>query len=169
MEKNTQPINQPTTKNEENKAVLNAVSQELLQTVLDSETFSAKDFITLPIYIDRKSFEAKKSKKLCYKYCVYGKESGRDVTVNFLPAMKEGQNDLGAYLYLDIMFGEDNRAQLCLLPYERENAEGEIVKGYSYYAVNLDTGKGIQKWYKVRPASMSDASFLTGLVKQVVA
>ena len=66
------------------------------------------------IFVERETFESKG--KTYFGYYIKGTVRGRDVKVGIAPPDKD--TDKGGYAVLDIVFGNADKAELVLVPYE---------------------------------------------------
>ena len=109
------------------------------------------------LYVERETFE--KNDKTYFSYFIKGKLRGRDVKVGLCPP------DKGGYTVLDIVFGEDNKANLVITPFEiKDETTGKIIKGNTYAAQTVDENGEIYEC-TVKPARSSDKSMLNMLLR----
>ena len=66
------------------------------------------------IFVERETFESKG--KTYFGYYIKGTVRGREVKVGIAPPDKD--TDKGGYTVLDIVFGNADKAELVLVPYE---------------------------------------------------
>ena len=90
--------------------------------------------------------------------------SGRDVKVGIAPPDKD--TDKGGYAVLDIVFGNSDKAELVLVPYEiRDEKTKKVVKGNSYVVRSVDENGKVYEC-PVKPARTSDKSLLNMLLAE---
>ena len=65
------------------------------------------------IYVERETFEM--NEQTYYSYFIKGTVRGKDVKIAVVPP------DKGGYTVLDIVFGNENKADLFLTPYEMKD------------------------------------------------
>ena len=65
------------------------------------------------IYVERETFEM--NEQTYFSYFIKGTVRGKDVKVAVIPP------DKGGYTVLDIVFGNENKADLFLTPYEMKD------------------------------------------------
>lgn len=89
-----------------------------------------------------------------------GTVRGKDVKVAVIPP------DKGGYTVLDIVFGNENKADLFLTPYEmKDEATGKIIKGNTYGIRTVDENGEVYEC-KVKPFRDSDKTLLNILLRQ---
>jgi len=109
------------------------------------------------LYVERETFEH--NGKTYYSYFIKGTLRGRDVKVGLMPP------DKGGYAVLDIVFGEDNKANLVITPFEiKDDATGKISKGSTYTAQTVDENGQIYEC-TIKPSRSSDKSMLNMILK----
>ena len=109
------------------------------------------------LYVERETFE--KNDKTYFSYFIKGKLRGRDVKVGLCPP------DKGGYAVLDIVFGDENKANLVITPFEiKDDATGKVIKGNTYTAQTVDENGEIYEC-SVKPARNSDKSVLNMLLR----
>ena len=110
------------------------------------------------IYVERETFEM--NDQTYFSYFIKGIVRGKDVKVAVIPP------DKGGYTVLDIVFGNENKADLFLTPYEmKDEATGKIIKGNTYGIRTVDE-KGEVYECKVKPFRDSDKTLLNMLLRQ---
>ena len=103
-----------------------------------------------------------KNKEERYSYFVDGKIRGKDVKASLIPG------DIGGYDVLDIVFAEDETADLVLVPYEMtDESTGQKIVGNTYEAQNVDKVTGEVYKCKVKPRQASDKSLLEMLLSRL--
>ena len=114
------------------------------------------------IFVERETFESKG--KTYFGYYIKGTVRGRDVKVGIAPPDKD--TDKGGYAVLDIVFGNADKAELVLVPYEiRDEKTKKVVKGNSYVVHSVDEN-GKEYECPVKPARTSDKSLLNMLLAE---
>ena len=112
------------------------------------------------IFVERETFESKG--KTYFGYYIKGTVRGRDVKVGIAPPDKD--TDKGGYAVLDIVFGNADKAELVLVPYEiRDEKTKKIVKGNSYVVRSVDDDGRVYEC-PVKPSRTSDKSLLNMLL-----
>ena len=114
------------------------------------------------IFVERETFESKG--KTYFVYYIKGTVRGRDVKVGIAPPDKD--TDKGGYAVLDIVFGNADKAELVLVPYEiRDEKTKKVVKGNSYVVRSVDDDGRVYEC-PVKPARTSDKSLLNMLLAE---
>ena len=110
------------------------------------------------IYVERETFEM--NEQTYFSYFIKGTVRGKDVKVAVIPP------DKGGYTVLDIVFGNENKADLFLTPYEmKDEATGKIIKGNTYGIRTVDENGEVYEC-KVKPFRDSDKTLLNMLLRQ---
>lgn len=110
------------------------------------------------IYVERETFEM--NEQTYFSYFIKGTVRGKDVKVAVIPP------DKGGYTVLDIVFGNENKANLFLTPYEmKDEATGKIIKGNTYGIRTVDENGEVYEC-KVKPFRDSDKTLLNMLLRQ---
>lgn len=110
------------------------------------------------IYVERETFEM--NDQTYFSYFIRGTVRGKDVKVAVIPP------DKGGYTVLDIVFGNENKADLFLTPYEmKDEATGKIIKGNTYGIRTVDENGEVYEC-KVKPFRDSDKTLLNMLLRQ---
>ena len=87
------------------------------------------------IFVERETFESKG--KTHFGYYIKGMVRGREVKVGIAPPDKD--TDKGGYAVLDIVFGNADKAELVLVPYEiRDEKTKKVVNDNSYVVRSVD-------------------------------
>ena len=109
------------------------------------------------IFVERDTFE--KDGKEYYSYFIKGVVRGKEVRVMIIPP------DKGGYTVLDIVFGNEMKAELTLTPYEiKDESTGRVVKGNTYGVRTADENGEIYEC-KVKPFRDSDKTLLNMLLR----
>lgn len=103
------------------------------------------------IYIERETFTS--NGKTYFNYILKGKVRDRDVKVDFAP------KDKGGYEALDLVFGDETKAELIISEESMTDANGKTSK-YSVYTVQTVDSDGIVYECNVKPARDSDKALL---------
>ena len=112
------------------------------------------------IKVEKGSFEYKG--KTYAEYYICGKVRGKDVKIKIAPPDK---NDRGGYTVLDIVFGNEDKADFVTVPYEFKNAEGNVVSGERFLVRTVDKETGEVFECAVKPARTSDKTLLAMLMR----
>lgn len=114
------------------------------------------------IFVERETFESKG--KTYFGYYIKGTVRGRDVKVGIAPPDKD--TDKGGYAVLDIVFGNADKAEFVLVPYEiRDEKTKKVVKGNSYVVRSVDDDGRVYEC-PVKPSRTSDKSLLNMLLAE---
>lgn len=109
------------------------------------------------IVVEREIFE--KNEKQYFSYFIKGNIRGKDVKILVTAP------DNGGFQVLDIVFGNEMKADLVLSPFEIKNdATGEVVKGNSYLVRSTDENGEVYEC-KIKPFRQSDKALLNMLIK----
>ena len=110
------------------------------------------------LFVERVPYE--KNGKTYHSYFIQGKVRGIDARVMIMPP------DFGGYKVLDIVFGNADKAELVLVPYEiRDEKTKKVVKGNSYVVRSVDEDGKVYEC-PVKPARTSDKSLLNMLLAE---
>ncbi len=113
------------------------------------------------IYVERETFESKG--KTYFGYFIKGVIRGREVKIGIAPPNKD--TDKGGYTVLDLVFGDKDKAELILVPYEiRDDKTGKVVSGNSYLVRTVDENGEVYEC-PVKPSRTSDKTLLNMLLK----
>ena len=108
------------------------------------------------IVVEREMIE--KNGKTFYTYFIKGNIRGKDVKIAVTPP------DFGGYTVLDIVFGNEMKAELVAVPYEIKDASGNLVSGNSFLVRSVDENGEVYEC-KIKPFRASDKSLLKMLMK----
>jgi len=112
---------------------------------------------TNKIVVERDTFE--KDGRTYFSYFIKGQIRGKDVRVAVVPP------DKGGYAVLDIVFGNEMKANLLIKPFEiKEEATGKIFKGNTYTVQTKDENGEVYEC-NVKPYRNSDKTLLNMLMK----
>ena len=109
------------------------------------------------IFVERETFE--KDNRTYFSYFVKGTVRGKDVRVAVVPP------DKGGYTVLDIVFGNEMKAELAINPFEiKDDATGKVIKGNTYIVRTTDADGEVYEC-NVKPYRNSDKTLLNMLIK----
>lgn len=109
------------------------------------------------VFVKRETFEM--NGKSFFTYFVNGNVRGKEVRASVMP------QDKGGYQVLDIIFGNDDKAELVLNPYEyKDEKTGKTIKGNSFLARNVDED-GVVYELPVKPNRASDKAFINMILQ----
>lgn len=108
------------------------------------------------IYVEREAYE--KNGNTYFGYFIKGKVRDKEVKVLISPP------DIGGYTVLDIVFGNDSKAELVVKPYEMKDASGNIVAGNTYAVRSVDENGEIYEC-SIKPFRKSDKSLLNMILR----
>ena len=114
------------------------------------------------LYVQKEPFEY--NGKTCYHYFIQGVVRGREVKIDLAPPNKD--TDMGGYTVLDIVFGDADRADLIIEPFEIEDEKTKkIISGNRYIVRTVDEDGKVYEC-TVKPAHTSDRSLLNMLLAE---
>ena len=106
----------------------------------------------------------RESIKLCRNYYIKGIVRGREVKIDVAPPNKD--TDMGGYTVLDIVFGDADRADLIVEPFEiADEKTKQVIKGNRYIVRTVDEDGKVYEC-TVKPARTSDRSLLQMLLAE---
>ncbi|MBQ8451591.1 MAG: hypothetical protein IJ690_01545 [Clostridia bacterium] len=109
------------------------------------------------ILVERETFE--KNGKTFFTYFIKGQIRGKDVRLSVVPP------DKGGYAVLDIVFGNEMKAELVANPYEiKDDATGNVIKGNTYAVRTVDENGEVYEC-NIKPYRNSDKMLLNMLMK----
>lgn len=109
------------------------------------------------IMVERETFE--KNEKTYFSYFIKGKIRGKEVKVAVVPP------DKGGYAVLDIVFGNEMKAELVTNPYEiKDETTGNVIKGNTY-AVRTTDENGLVYECNIKPYRNSDKMLLNMIMR----
>lgn len=110
------------------------------------------------IFVERETFV--KNDKTYFSYFIRGKVRGKDVKVAIVPP------DNGGYSLLDIVFGDEMKAELTLQPYEiKDDKTGRVIAGNTYGVRTVDKDTGEIFECPIKPSRKSDKTLLNMLLR----
>lgn len=116
-----------------------------------------KKLVENKIVVERETYE--RNGKNYFSYFIKGNIRGKDVRVLLAPL------DNGGFAVLDIVFGNDLKADLVLNPYEMKDSSGRIIKGNTYAVRSVDEDGTVYEC-KVKPFRVSDKALLNMLLSK---
>ena len=109
------------------------------------------------IVVERETYE--KNGKQYFSYFVKGNVRCKDVKASVMPL------DIGGYTVLDIVFGNEMKAELVLNPYEiKDEKTGTVMSGNTYSVRSVDENGEIYEC-RIKPAKNSDKSLLNMILR----
>lgn len=109
------------------------------------------------IFVERETFE--KNDRTYFSYFIKGKLRGKEVKVAVVPP------DKGGYAVLDIVFGNEMKAELVVNPFEiKDEATGRVITGNTYLVRTADENGEVYEC-NVKPYRNSDKTLLNMLIK----
>ena len=108
------------------------------------------------IVVERETYE--KDGKSFFSYFIKGNIRGKDVRVLVTPP------DKGGYAVLDIVFGNEMKADLVANPYEIKDESGNVIKGNTYAVRSVDTDGTVYEC-NIKPFRQSDKALLNMLMR----
>lgn len=115
------------------------------------------------IFVERDTYV--KNDKTYFSYFIRGVIRGREVRIGIAPPNSD--TDIGGYTVLDLVFGNADKAELILVPYEiRDEKTKKVVKGNSYAIRTADEATGEVYECPVKPFRTSDKTLLNMLLNK---
>lgn len=118
--------------------------------------------INTAIQVEKAAFEYKE--QTYYEYFIHGSIRGRDVKIKLAPPNAKDRN---AYTVLDIVFGNEERADFIVELYEFLDSSGKTIMGNRYMVRTVDKDTGEVYEANIRPAKSSDKALLAMLMRAV--
>ena len=110
------------------------------------------------IFVERETFE--KNGRTFFSYFIKGVIRGKDVKIAVVPP------DKGGYTVLDIVFGDADRADLIIEPFEIEDEKTKkVIKANRYIVRTVDEDGKVYEC-TVKPSRTSDRSLLNMLLAE---
>ena len=107
--------------------------------------------------VERETYE--KNGNTYYTYFVKGKIRGKEVRIAVAPP------DKGGFAVLDIVFGNEMKADLISKPYEiKDDATGNVIKGNTFAVQSVDENGEVYEC-PIKPFRASDKTLLNMLIK----
>jgi hypothetical protein len=111
----------------------------------------------IKLIVERETYE--KNDKTYYSYFVRGNIRGKEVKALLSPP------DVGGYNVLDIVFGDSDKAELIVTPFEiKDDATKRVITGNSYEIMATDPDGEVFKC-AIKPFRKSDKSLLNMLLR----
>ena len=109
------------------------------------------------IMVERETYE--KGEKTYFTYFIKGIVRGKNVKVAVTPP------DKGGFAVLDIVFGNEMKADLVSKPYEiKDDATGNVIKGNTYSVQSVDENGEVYEC-PIKPFRASDKTLLNMLMR----
>ena len=109
------------------------------------------------IMVERETYE--KGEKTYFTYFIKGVVRGKNVKVAVSPP------DKGGFAVLDIVFGNEMKADLITKPYEiKDDATGNVIKGNTYSVKSVDENGQVYEC-PIKPFRASDKTLLNMLMR----
>ena len=106
---------------------------------------------------ERETYE--KDGKTYFTYFIKGKVRSKEVRIAVTPP------DKGGFTVLDIVFGNEMKADLVTKPYEiKDDATGNVVKGNTYSVQSIDENGDVYEC-SIKPFRASDKTLLNMLMR----
>ena len=114
------------------------------------------------LYVQKEPFEY--NGKTYNHYFIQGVVRGREVKIDLAPPNKD--TDMGGYTVLDIVFGDADRADFIIEPFEIEDEKTKrVISGNRYIVRTVDEDGKVYEC-TVKPARTSDRSLLNMLLAE---
>lgn len=113
------------------------------------------------IKVERAPFEY--NGKSYFDYFICGNIRGTDVKIKVGPP---DVKDKGGYTVLDIVYGNESKADFIVEPFEFKNSEDKVVTGDRFLVRTIDNETGEVYECAVKPVRKSDKTLLSMLMKQ---
>lgn len=114
------------------------------------------------LFVERETFE--KNDKTYYSYYIKGVIRGREVKIGMAPPHND--TDKGGYTVMDLVFGEAEKAELLIKPYEMKDEKTKmVITGNTYAIQTVDKETGEVYECAVKPFRASDKALLNMLLK----
>ena len=114
------------------------------------------------LFVQKEPFEY--NGKKYNRYFIKGMVRGREVKIDLAPPNKD--TDMGGYTVLDIVFGDADRADLIIAPFEiTDDKTKQVIKGNRYLVRTVDEDGKVYEC-TVKPARTSDRSLLNMLLAE---
>ena len=114
------------------------------------------------LFVQKEPFEY--NGKTYHHYFIQGMVRGREVKVELAPPNKD--TDMGGYTVLDIVFGDADRADLIIEPFEIEDEKTKkVIKANRYIVRTVDEDGKVYEC-TVKPSRTSDRSLLQMLLAE---
>ena len=108
------------------------------------------------IVVERETYE--KDGKTFYSYFIKGQIRGKEVRILVTPP------DKGGFTVLDIVFGNEMKAELIAKPFEIKGEDGSVIKGNTYMVRSIDENGEVYEC-SIKPERASDKALLNMLMR----
>ena len=109
------------------------------------------------IMVERETYEI--GEKTYFTYFIKGKVRDKEVRIAVTPP------DKGGFAVLDIVFGNEMKADLVSKPYEiKDDATGNVIKGNTYSVQSVDENGEVYEC-PIKPFRASDKTLLNMLMR----
>lgn len=113
------------------------------------------------MFVERELYKAKDGNSY-FSYFIKGIIRGKNVKIQIAPPDKD--TDFGGYTVLDIVFGDENVAELVITPYEMKDDAGNIRTGNTYGVRSADENGEVYEC-KIKPYRASDKALINMLLR----
>ena len=114
------------------------------------------------LFVEKEKFEF--NGKDYFRYFIKGTVRGREVKISVAPPNKD--TDRGGYTVLDIVFGDADKAELVLVPFEiKDDKTGKVISGNRYIVRSADENGEVYEC-AVKPTRTSDKTILNMLLSK---
>lgn len=117
------------------------------------------------IFVERETYT--KNDKEYFTYFIKGNIRGRDVRIAIMPPADGAKADFNGYMVLDIVFGNQMKAEFVLEPFEFKDSSGRTVSGNKTLVRTVDENGEVYEC-AIKPARQSDKALLNMLLAQSV-
>ena len=107
------------------------------------------------VMVERETFKV--GEKEFYSYFIKGVIRGKAIKLAVTPP------DKGGYTVLDIVFGNEMKAELTVKPFEIKGEDGSVIKGNTYGVKSVDEDGKVYEC-AIKPARQSDKALLNMLL-----
>lgn len=108
------------------------------------------------IMVEREPYEYKG--KHYHRYFIRGKVRNQDIKLQVMP------HDNGGYTVLDIVYNNEMKAELVILPYEMKDASGNLITGNTFKVRSVDENGEVYEC-PIKPSRRSDKTLLDMLLR----
>lgn len=110
------------------------------------------------IVVERETYEL--NEKTFFTYFIKGVIRGKEVRIAVAPPDK----NRNGYTVLDIVFGNEMKAELVTKPYEIKDDNGNVIKGNTYMVRSVDENGEVYEC-SIKPDRASDKALLNMLMR----
>lgn len=109
------------------------------------------------LYVERETFE--KNGKTYWSYFIKGNVRGKDVRVQIVPP------DRGGYTVLDIVFGDADKVEVVVKPFEiKDENTGRIIAGNTYAIQSVGENGEVYEC-TIKPSRISDKALINMMLQ----